>query len=369
MRKNKLITAITIAGIVLALNSCKDSHANEAEQKAPVAPPVTDVTTVQKDKLSTTLQLPGELIAFQQVDLYAKVNSFVKELKVDIGSEVHEGQLLIVLEAPEINSQVAAAESRLKAQEAIYTASKASYNRLLETSKVPGTVSPNDIDLALAKQNSDLAQLEAARASYKELNVMNGYLEIRAPFSGVITARNVNTGAYVGPSGRGSEFPLFTLQQQSKLRLAVAIPEAYTGYLKDNNEIKFRVRSVPGETFKAQIKRRAGALDYKFRSERVEMDVENKNKKLLPGTVAEVIVPLPAQDSTLIVPKSAVVSADEGVYVIKVEDNKAVRIPVKKGRLADDKVEIFGDLNEGDVLVLKASEEIKDGSTLTTAKK
>ncbi|MFM2305821.1 MAG: hypothetical protein RLZZ367_490, partial [Bacteroidota bacterium] len=124
-----------------------------------------------------------------------------------------------------------------------------------------------------------------------------------------------------------------------------------------------------GETFKAQIKRRAGALDYKFRSERVEMDVENKNKKLLPGTVAEVIVPLPAQDSTLIVPKSAVVSADEGVYVIKVEDNKAVRIPVKKGRLADDKVEIFGDLNEGDVLVLKASEEIKDGSTLTTAKK
>lgn len=364
MSTRNIITAICGIIIVFALNSCNNGQAKEAE-KAP-APVITETTQVGKDKLSTKLQLPGELIAFQQVDLYAKVNSFVKELKVDIGSEVREGQLLVVLEAPEINSQIAAAESRLKAQEAVYTASKATYNRLLETSKTPGTVSPNDIDIALSKQNADFAQFEAARAAYKELTIMNGYLEIRAPFSGIITSRNVNLGAYVGPSGKGSEYPLFTLQQQSKLRLAVAVPEAYTGYLKDNSEIKFKVRSVLGETFTAKIKRRAGALDYKFRSERVEMDVENKSKLLLPGTVAEVTIPLPAQDSTLIVAKTAVVSADEGVYVIKVVDGKAVRVPVKKGRLADDKIEVFGELNEGDVLVLKATEEIKDGATLNT---
>ena len=126
MSTRNIITAICGIIIVFALNSCNNGQAKEAE-KAP-APVITETTKVGKVKLSTKLQLPGELIAFQQVDLYAKVNSFVKELKVDIGSEVREGQLLVVLEAPEINSQIAAAESRLKAQEAVYTASKATYN-------------------------------------------------------------------------------------------------------------------------------------------------------------------------------------------------------------------------------------------------
>jgi len=96
--------------------------------------------------LSTTLQIPGELLAFQQVDLYAKENSFVKKLFVDVGSEVKAGQLLATMEAPELNSLESAAQSRLKSQEAIYIASKSNYDRLLETSKTPGTISQNDLD-------------------------------------------------------------------------------------------------------------------------------------------------------------------------------------------------------------------------------
>ncbi len=302
--------------------------------------------------MATSLKMPGELIAYQQVDLYAKVSSFVKTLKADIGSEVKQGQLLMTLEAPELTSQLAAADSRLKSQEALYTASKANYERLFETSKTPGTISKNDLDQAIAKRNSDLAQFNAAKAAYKEVGSIQNYLEIRAPFS------------YVGPSGKGSESPLFTLQQQQHLRLAISIPELYTGYLKEGDAVSFTVRSQPDVIFTANVKRLSGALDQRLRAERVEMDVPNLKKQLLPGMVADVSIPLPANASTFIVPKSAVVDGAEGVYVIRSKDKKAEKVNIKKGRESDDKIEIFGDIKEGDILVSQANEEIHPGDVI-----
>lgn len=363
---NKLPILVNAFLIAVAFSSCSSSESKEKEEDAGKAPAATETFALQKTKFSSDLKLPGELIAYQQVDIYAKVTGFVKELKVDIGSEVTEGQLLVSLEAPEISSQLNAADSRLKSLEAVYTASNANYNRLIETSKTPGTISQNDIDQATAKKNSDAANLEAAKASYKEISETKNYLEIRAPFSGIVTARNVNTGAYVGPAGKGSEFPLLTIQAQKQLRLAVSIPEAYTGYLTNDEEVKFSVRSFPGQSFKANVKRMSGALDVKLRAERVEMDVANENKKLLPGMIAEVSVPLAGTDSTFVIPKNALVSSTEGVYVIKVVDNKAVQVPVKKGREVQDKVEIFGDLNINDKLIAKPSDEMRNGATVTT---
>jgi membrane fusion protein (multidrug efflux system) len=319
---------------------------------------------LETGKLSTALHLPGELSAYQQVDLYAKVSSFVKALNADIGSQVSKGQLLMTLEAPEMTAQLAAAQSKLKSQEAVYTASKANYDRLLETSKTPGTISKNDLDQAMARRNSDQAQLEASKAAFQEVGSIRNYLEIRAPFNGVITARNVNLGAYVGPSGKGSELPLFTLQDQKKLRLAISIPEVYTGYLQNGHDVSFTVRSVPGQTFTAKVKRLSGALDLRLRSERVEMDVPNNDKKLLPGMIAEVNIPLPATASTFVVSKNAILDTSEGIFVIKVNNGKAVKVPVKKGREAEDKVEIFGQLNAGDELVAQPTEEMKDGSVI-----
>ena len=363
MTARHYITA-TLSGLAMIalLSRCgAAAHESDASASGTEVPAPTETFLLKKDKFSTTLQIPGELIAFQQVDIYAKVTSFVKELKVDIGSEVSEGQLLMVLEAPELSSQMLAAESRLKSQEAIYAASNANYNRLVETSKTPGTVSQNDLDMAQAKKSSDLANLEAARAGSKEISTIKGYLEIRAPFSGIITARNVNLGAYVGPAGKGSEFPLLTLQQQKQLRLAVSVPEAYTGYLKQEDEISFKVRSQPAEVYKAKVKRMAGALDLRLRSERIEMDVTNENKSLLPGTVAEVTIPLTAKDSTFVVPKTALVNSSEGLFVIKVVNGKAQRVSVKKGRDINDQSEVFGELKLNDRLITKGSEEIKDG--------
>lgn len=359
MKTNIISTTILATGLTLltAAYSCTSEKKEVKKEKE-----VTIATfELKKDKFSTALNLPGELIALQQVDLYAKVSSFVKSLNADIGSEVTRGQLLMTLEAPEMTSQLAAAQSRLKSQEAIYTASKANYNRVYETSKTPGTISTNDLDQALAKKNSDLAQLEAAKAAYKEVGSIQNYLEIRAPFSGIISARNVNLGAYVGPSGKGSELPIFTLQDQKNLRLAVSIPEVYTGYLKQGDEVSFTVKSLPNQAFKAKVKRLSGALDLRLRSERVEMDVPNANKILLPGMVTEMNIPLPANASTFIINKKALLDTSEGLYILKVEANKIVKVEVKKGRESDDKVEIFGDLKEGDKLIAEPNEEMHEG--------
>lgn len=349
--------------LLTMINGCTATAKKEGattEAKAPVIA----TFKLEKDKLSTALQLPGELSAFQQVDLYAKVSSFVQTLKVDIGSEVTKGQLLMTLEAPETNSQLAAAQSRLKSQEALYTASKANYDRLYETSKTPGTISKNDLDQAIARRNSDLAQFEAAKAAYKEVGSIRDYLEIRAPFDGIITSRNVNLGAYVGPSGKGSEFPLFTLQEQKHLRLAISIPEVYTGYLKSGHEVTFTVKSLPGQLFTAKVKRLSGALDLRLRSEKVEMDVPNLDKRLLPGMVAEVHIPLPANASTFIVPKKALLETAEGIFILKAAQNKVVRVPVKKGRESDDKIEIFGDITAGEELVAEPTEEMNAGTLI-----
>jgi len=358
--KNKIIqpTALFFAAVFF-LSSC---NSKKEETVTAAIEPKTETFLLEKEKLTTELRLPAELTGFQQVDLYAKVSSFVKLLKVDIGSKVTKGQLLIVLEAPEISSQLAAAESRLKSMEAIYATSKSTYNRLYETSKVEGTISKNDLEMASGKKNSDYAQYQAAVAAHKEVSIMRGYLEIRAPFDGVVASRNVNLGTFVGPSGKGSDLPLLTIQQQNKLRLAVSIPELYTGYLHNGDEMSFNVKSLP-ETFKAKITRMSGALDLKLRSERVEMDVLNKGN-LLPGMVAEVLLPLNAKDSTFVIPKSALVSSSEGLYVIKVLNHKATRVDVKKGREIDDKIEIFGDLNPKDKLVKIASEETKEGDII-----
>jgi membrane fusion protein (multidrug efflux system) len=361
------------AGIVLLagslFQSCKSSSGEPTESK--IAGPVvisTEVLSLQKDMLSSSLQIPGELVAFQQVDLYAKENSFVQKLYVDVGSEVKAGQLLVTMEAPELNSLEAAAQSRLKSQEALYIASKSNYDRLLETSKTPGTISQNDLDQALAKKNSDFAQWDAAKAQYREVANRRGYLEIRAPFNGVITTRNVNPGAYVGPSGKGSEFPLFTLQEQKKLRLVIYVPEAYSGYLNQQDKVKFNVNAFPNEKFSAQVKRLAGALDARLRSQRIEMDVTNDNKRLLPGMVANVIIPLSTKDSTFILPKTAIVSSQERIFVIKVVNNKAEWVDVKKGRENDGKVEVFGELSAGDLIVKQANEEVRNGSAVNVKK-
>ncbi|MDB5011032.1 MAG: mdtE 1 [Mucilaginibacter sp.] len=365
--KNKSINLLALVAIIASLlGAChsdkkeKDEQKQEQQDETALEDPTIETVAVKKGELSSNIAVPGELMPYSQVELYAKINSYVKKLYIDIGSVVHQGQLLATLEAPEINSQLLGAQSKVKQQQAMLYASKANYDRLFSTSKTPGTVSQNDIDQAEARKNSDQANVEAAQSAYKEIAANLAYLEIRAPFDGVITVRNITLGAYVGP-GRTVE-PLLVLEDQTKLRLVVSVPEVYTRGLSLKNTVSFSVRSLPGKVFQAKIKRLAGALDIKLRAERVEMDVFNKDKQLLPHMYADVNVPLPSNDSTFILPKTAVVTSTEKVFVIRVNNHHAEWVNVQKGIQSGDYIEVFGKLNNGDQVIKIATDEIRDGS-------
>jgi len=373
MNKHSFLRLTAVFCYFLTLCCSGTSCNTKAEKQAENTPkedtvPPTEVISLQKGKLASSLQIPGELLPYQQVDIYAKENSFVKNVFVDVGSEVRQGQLLVSMEAPEINSQLSEAQSNLQSIQAMYVSTKAHYNRLLETSKTPGTISPSDLDAALAEVNSQNARLQGAKAAYGSIAATKNYLNIKAPFAGVITARNINPGAYVGPSGKGSDMPLFVLQEQKRLRLVISVPEVYTGLLSRRDAISFSVKSMPDQKFTAKVKRLAGALDERLRSERLEMDVINNDKKLLPGMYAEVNIPMPAKDSSFVIPKTALVSSTEKVFVIRIVNQKAEWVDVKKGREAGDKTEIYGNLNAGDKIIKTATDEIRNGSEMRNVK-
>lgn len=370
--KNKLFLALTLVAGMGLLSACgpskkeKEEQVQTVDQENTLDTPTVALITVAKGKLTSNITVPGELQPFLQVDIFAKINSYVKTLLVDIGSQVHQGQLLATLEAPEINSQLAQAQSVIQQNKAVYFADKATYDRLYSTSKTPGTVSQNDLEQAEAKMRSDSANVEAAKSAYKVVAANLDYLQIRAPFDGVITVRNINLGTYVGPSGSNGNQPMFVIEDHKRLRLVISVPENFTGGLSNKSEVTFTVKALQGEKFTAQVKRLAGALDTKLRSERLEIDILNKDNRLLPNMYADVSVPLPARDSAIIVPKSSVVTSTEKVFVIKIVNNHAQWVNVQKGLEAGDNIAIYGDLKPGEQLVKAASEEIRDGSTVKT---
>ncbi|WP_240663466.1 efflux RND transporter periplasmic adaptor subunit [Mucilaginibacter limnophilus] len=318
--------------------------------------------TVSEKRLSSYVRLPGQLKPFNEVNLFAKINSFVKQINVDRGSVVRKGQLLAVLEAPEMMSQVQAANARyLQAREAA-NASREKYRRLKEAAKEEGAVSPLDLDNALSKMRADEAVVLSEQSNAASVRDIQSYLNIRAPFDGMIVQRNVSAGALVGP-GKASDQPMLVLQDTRKLRLEVMIPESYVDKVDLKQKVSFIFNALPGKENKAFISRSSNALSNQ-RSEAVEIDVENAGQRLKPGMYGEVKIPLILGAKSLIVPNNAIVRSTERQYVIKIKNGKAVYADIKEGIAGDEQTEVFGNLKTGDQILLHASDEIKEGQTI-----
>jgi membrane fusion protein (multidrug efflux system) len=362
-----IISLVAPIMIWILATSC-GSNSDAAVKQEPEQT-IVQTFSLSKGQLTTHMTIPGQLLPFQSVDLYAKVNVFVKKVLVDVGSVVKKDQLLVILEAPEMLDATNTAASIIQTNKALYQASKANYERIYQTSKIPGTISPNDLDIAYARMSADSTNLEASRSSYHQSTSLNGYLEVRAPFGGVISSRNLYAGAYAGPAGAGSVVPLLTLQEQVKLRLVIAVPEAATAYFREKDTVHFTVKTLPGKEFTAHINRLAGSLDLQLRTEQLQMDVQNTEKILLPGMFAQVSLDLTNSDKVFVVPESAVTENSKQVFVIRVTNGKTEWIPVSKGRDSDGKVEIFGSLQEGDQLVNNATDELRNGTIVQVASK
>jgi membrane fusion protein (multidrug efflux system) len=357
----KRIQLGVVASIVL-LASCGEKN-DKKKIIAPPAAPQYNMMTLTPHQISSNVQLPGVFLPFQIVQLYPKVSGFVKNVPVDRGSVVRQGQVLITLEAPEIEQQVAEAELKFTQAEATYITSKDRYRRLLEASKTLGAISPFDLEAAASTKQGDSATAQGANANYKAAKAMREYLTITAPFNGVITERNVHPGALAGPGTQEAK-PMLVLQQLSKLRLTVDIPEQYAEQIKDGDTVHYKVNALPGQDFKGTISRSSQSLSNSYRSETIEIDVLNPQDVYKPGMYAEVVLPASGSANAFVVPKSAVVTTTEKKYVIKVDNNTAKWIDISEGNQASDSTEIFGNLQTGDEVITNATYQVKDGQAV-----
>ncbi len=325
------------------------------------------------------VSLPGDLASYLAVDLHARVTGFVDRVNVDRGSMVKQGQLLITLSAPELAAQVAEAESKVLAAEsqraeaqAKFVATQSTYERTKAAAATPGAVAENEVigaEKAMEAARSVVQAAEsssrAARASAQAVKDLQAYLKITAPFEGVIVTRWVHPGALVGPAAGSVSTALLRLEQNSRLRLVVAVPEADAGGLVKNARVPFTVAAYPGRTFSATVARIAHSLDLKTRTMPVELDVSNADLRLAPGMYAQVQWPLRSTHAALLVPPSSIVTTNERQFVIRLNSGKAEWIDVKRGVAPGDLVEVFGDLQPGDVIAKRASDELRSGTSVT----
>ncbi|MDB5273252.1 MAG: family efflux transporter subunit [Chitinophagaceae bacterium] len=360
--KNSIIPFSIVSFFLFGcLCSCHSENEKVNDHKSIIL--TEDMTAiVESDRPQKTIILPGELKAWEWVDMYAKVKGFVKQVYVDRGSIVKKGQLLAILEAPELTAELSKREADVLEYKAKYKASKATYFRLVQTSKTQGAISENELDVAYSKMLSDSSIVSSVQGSLNSVREMINYLKITAPFDGAVTERNIHPGALVGVEDK---VPMFKMGSTDKLRLTVAIPEVYSSEIETKCNIKFSVAAFPEQQFTACMARNSIAIQQDIRSLITELDVENTNHLLSPGMYVELSLPIRRKTATLFVPLHAIVHSTERTFIIKVENHKAKWIDVKQGNMIDDKVEIFSsDVHAGDVIISKASEEIRDGSKL-----
>lgn len=307
------------------------------------------------------INLPGELESFYETDIFPRVSSYISKIHVDIGDRVKKGQLLAELEAPELIANLTAAYSKVKAAEAVHQSSRAVYQRALKTQKTPGAISEMDVETYWSKAVSDSLMVVAEQAHYESVKQLVDYLKITAPFTGVVTDRRLSPGAFVGPGGQSS-VPLLKIKQLDRLRLRLAVPEAYLGDIRPGTPVQFTVRTFQNEVFTGNLARVSHSVRTDTRSEMIEIDISNPYEKLKPGMYVSARLPVQANEGSIFVPKSAVVSNMEQTFVIRVVNGIAERVAVHRGDATESHVQIFGDIQHGDVILKVASDEIPNKS-------
>jgi RND family efflux transporter MFP subunit len=339
-----------------------------------------ELVPVVSKQTSRLADLPGEFLPYLGVSLHAKVPGYVERILVDRGSKVEAGQLLAELSAPEMASRIAEMESKVQLAEAErlqaeaqVAAVQSTYMRMKKAAETSGAIAGNEliqsekqVEAARAMLNSRLQASRAAVAAVNSEKDLQAYLRITAPFDGVVSERLVHPGALVGP---GIDLVLLTIQQISRLRLVVAVPEEYVGGILEGSRVAFQVPAYPERSYTGTVARLSHALDQKTRTMPVELDVMNRDGTLAPGMYPTVKWPVKRARSALFVPGTSVVITTERIFVIRNKDGRAEWVDVRKGAADGDMVEVLGDLKPGDRVVKRANDEMREGTPLQSQAK
>ena len=337
-------------------SSCGTSSSPTTTKKVDPKPDSVTVFILKADSVKKDVSLPGELKPNENAQIRAKVQGYIRQIKVDIGSKVTKGQVLALIDAPEINSHIQELNSKVEAARARYQSSKDYYDRINSASKAEGVIAESELQKTRDQMIADESEYKATLYSAASFRQMGRYLAIIAPYTGVITKRNIDQGSFVG---NPNEQPLFELEDNSRLKLMVAVPEAYSGAELSDNIGTLTTRAYPDRKFKARLVRKSGSIDNATRSEMWEFEVPNTTGELKAGSYADVKLHFVRPQPSLLVPSSAIVTTLEKKFVIKVVNRITEWTDVRTGFNMGDKQEVFGELQPGDTLVLKGNEELK----------
>jgi RND family efflux transporter MFP subunit len=335
----------------------------------------TELARIISKPISRTIELPGEFQPFESVSIHAKVRGYVDRVLVDRGSAVKKGQLLAELTAPEMKAQIAEAESKVQAAkseelqaEAQLSAAQSTYDRLKKAAETPGAIAGNELIQAQKQVEAAQALVQSKRqagmaveATVRAQKDLEAYLRITAPFSGIVTDRLVHPGALVGP---GDDPVLLVVQEVAHLRLVVAVPEENIGGIVRGARVEFHVPAYPERAYSGTVARISHALDQKTRTMAVELDVFNPDGSLSPGMYPSVKWPVRRARPSLLAPKTSVVTTTERTFVIRDQNGRAEWVDVVKGASDGDLIEVSGNLHAGDMVVRRATDEIREGASI-----
>jgi RND family efflux transporter MFP subunit len=330
-------------------------------ETARLALPAVSVVSPKQAAPSEEIILPGNVQPFITSPIFARTNGYLRKWYVDIGSHVTEGQLLAVIDAPEVDQQLQQALSNLKTARANLALAELTKNRfqgLLGSQ----AVSQQEADNAAGTYNADKATVEANEANVKQLQALQSFERVYAPFDGVVTARNTDIGDLINAGSNGGvKTDLFHIAQTRQLRVYVNVPEEYSQGITDGMTADLSLAEFPGRRFQGQLVRTAEAINVTTRTLLIEIDVDNPGSTLLSGSYAEVHLKVPTQASTLLLPVNTLIFRSEGLHVGIVKDGKVELSAVSPGHDFGSQIEIVSGLKPDDQVIVDPPDSLVSG--------
>jgi RND family efflux transporter MFP subunit len=356
-----IVLAIAFAAAVLfGIRSRSDAqHDLRLATLRAAVPSVTVVHPLLGSKAQEVV-LPGNTTAYIDTSIYARTNGYLKQWFVDIGARVHAGELLAIIEAPEVDQQLQQGEADLKSAQA--------NQQLAETTNVrwQGLVAKHAVSVQESEQvKSDLAAKQAAtaasEANVRRLQQLQSYERVTAPFDGVITARSTDVGALINAGSATEPHELFHLAQVGKLRVFVAVPEVYAEAIRDGEQVDITSDTDPGNILHGTVTRNSNSISQGSRTLNVEVDVDNTAGELLPGAYVFVHMKLPAAANTVTIPSNALLFRAQGLQVGVVRNGRVQLVSIAVGHDFGSSVEVTSGLTPQDVVILDPSDSLMSG--------
>jgi RND family efflux transporter MFP subunit len=321
----------------------------------------------QAEKPDEDLILPGSLLAYEESPIYARTNGYLVRWYKDIGSRVTKGELLAKIDTPEVDqelNQTRAARQQIVAQMELAKITADRWQNLLKTD----SVSAQEADQNTSGYKQAQANLAAADANVRRLEQLEGFKEVYAPFTGVLTKRNVDPGALINAGAQAAGRELFDIARVDPLRVYTSVPQAYAPYIKVGAKTFVTLQEFPGQTFVATVARTAEAIDTNTRTLLTEVDVPNKDGRLLPGSFGEVHFAVGSNVNKVTVPVNTMLFRAQGAQVAVIgPDNKVQLRAINIGRDYGTTLEILGGVAPTDRIVVNPPDSLEDGQQVNVA--